>query len=78
MAFGESESLTCDTMRRRTPKSEKDDLDEYSSDKIRECNAKLLTVGEIPNHLAFNPNIRRGYRGALTLQQCIARYLYLQ
>lgn len=35
---------------------------------------KLLTLPEVPDHLAFNRNIRSGYRSALTLQQCVARY----
>lgn len=38
---------------------------------------KLLSVCDVPHYLAFNQNIRKGYRSALSLQQCIARLVNL-
>lgn len=54
--------------------------DDEKHDKAESVNVKngvkLLSVGEVPNHLAFNQNIRKGYRNALSLQQCVARWVF--
>lgn len=36
---------------------------------------QLLSITEVPPHLAFNQNIRTGYRNGLTLKQCISRFV---
>ncbi|XP_065210008.1 progestin and adipoQ receptor family member 3-like [Planococcus citri] len=38
---------------------------------------KLLSVCDVPHYLAFNQNIRKGYRSTLSLQQCIASIFWL-
>lgn len=48
--------------------------DEYSKlDKSDKKIVRLLMVTEVPKHLAFNRNIRRGYRSSLSLQECVSR-----
>lgn len=37
---------------------------------------RLLSIAEVPPYLAFNQNIRGGYRNALTLKQCISRLVF--
>ncbi|KAK7571914.1 hypothetical protein V9T40_014386 [Parthenolecanium corni] len=37
---------------------------------------RLLSIAEVPPYLAFNQNIRGGYRNALTLKQCISSFVF--